>query len=314
MSTKNDQTPKMDKFDATLGLRHRDIQHMLEILSHPDATKANKTKALRVLNSVLPGRQHEADQLGAVEILVGFLLQPPNGLLLNCLVALNSIVITDLIAKKLIEYVPRLSELISGENELPIRREAAKLIKLITEFIGPDPAFLSGSIPSNLVSSVSGRDRDPEFLHHAFGFLSRLANKQTIRVPLIDNTDFLLNLIRSFSNSLLRMSALILASNIAMDPSHRGKIALIDSDVMSAIKPFLAESDRDTRFSMLSLLSLLVVPKDGKQMIATDPEIPDIINNIAKNDPDETVKQAAQKVRIMVSELPIGKAIMGGFE
>ena len=49
-------------------------------------------------------------------------------------------------------------------------------------------------------------------------------------------------------------------------------------------------------------------------MIATDSEIPDIINNIAKNDPDETVKQAAQKVRIMVSELPIGKAIMGGFE
>lgn len=312
-SNNNSQADKpFDPFEATLGLRHRDIQHMLEILGDPQAPKPNKIKALRILNEVLPGREHEANMKGAVDILRPYLMQPPNGLLLNTLVAFNTMIITQDLAKKMLPDVPRIVEIVHPDIEPPLRREAAMLLRKIAEFVGPEPPFLAGSVPTALVASVASRESQPEFLLEAYGLLSRLTNKQNIRVPLIDSQDFLTILVRSFSNPTLRNVTIILASNIAMDPSHRGKLALLNADILPNIVDFLESSDAKLRYSILSLLALLGVPKDGKSNIATDEKLPDAIKKIIQDDEDESCRKAAEEVRILVSELPLGKAIMGG--
>lgn len=303
-----------DPFEPTLGLRHREISHMLEILSNPQAPKSSKIKALQLLTEVIPGRQHEADMLGIFDILRPFLMQNPNGLLLNALVVFNSLINTKDLAAKLLEDVPRIVELVHPDIEKPIRTEAARLLRSVAEYVGPEVPFQSGSVPSQLVAAVASRDCDTDFLLEGFRLLSRLTNKQNIRVPLIDNSDFLLALVRSFSNIKLRESAFILASNIAMDPSHRGKIALLNAEILPAIQPYLTSEDESVRLSALSLLCLLAVPKDGKQMIATDPNMPEVISNIISKDTSEECKKAANELRLLVTEHPIGKAIMGGYE
>lgn len=309
-----EEKKEYDPFAAQLGLRHRDITHMLEILANPQAPKASKIKSLRILAEVVPGRQHEALQLGAIDTLRPFLMQPPNGLLLNTLVVFNRLINTRDLANTITEDIPRIIELINPEIEKPIRREAAELLRIVAEFVGPVSAFQAGSVPSQLVAAVAYRDCDTDFLLQAFRLLSRLTNKQNIRVPLIDNNDFLLTLVRSFSNPQLRQAAIILASNIAMDPSSRGKLALLNADILNAINDFLLSDDAKLRNSILSLIALLAVPKDGKQMIATDPDMPERINKIAREDPDEKCRDAAKEVRILVAEHPIGKAIMGDVE
>lgn len=303
-----------DPFEATLGLRHRDIIHMLEILSEPQAPKANKIKALRLLNEVLPGRQHEAEANNAIEILRPYLMQPPNGLLLNTLACFNTLINTEDFARKMVQDVPRIVEIIDPEIEPPLRIEAAKLLRIIAEFVGDESHFVSGSVPKRLVAAVSDRDAPPEFLREAYGFLSRLANQQNIRIPLIGSEDFRHILVRSFSKPMLRQVSIILASNIAMDPNHRGKQALLDADILPNIEDFLKSDDAKLRYAVLSLIALLAVPKEGKNDIAKDDQLPDLINNIIQNDPDENCRKAANEVKVLVSELPIGQTIMGAGE
>ena len=303
-----------DPFEPTLGLRHRDIQHQLEILSSPVAPKASKIKALQMLIEVIPGRQHEADMLNAIEILRQFFMQPPNGLLLNTLVVFNSLINTVDLAKKLLEDIPRIVELIAPEMEKPIRREAAQLLRCVAEFVGPEAPFQSGFVPSQLVASVAYKDSDTDFLLQAFRLLSRLTNKQNIRAPLIDNTDFLRTLVKSFSNPELRQASIILASNIAMDTTHRGKLALLNAEIIGAIRGYLTADDSQLRLSILSLLSLLAVPKDGKHLMATDQDLPRLVADILKNDPHEPCQTAAKGLCTLIMEHPMGKAIFGGFD
>lgn len=111
---------------------------------------------------------------------------------------------------------------------------------------------------------------------------------------------------------MLRNVALIFASNIAMDPSHRGKRALLDADILTNIVDFLKSPDTQLKSAVLSLVALLAVPKEGKNDIATDDQMPTIITDIIKNDKDEACRKAAESVRTLVCELPLGKAIMGG--
>jgi hypothetical protein len=302
---------QFDPFEATLGLRHRDIMHMLEILGDPQAPKPNKIKALRILNEVLPGRQHEADMHGAIDILRPYLMQPPNGLLLNTIVAFNTLIHTDDLARKMLQDVPRIVEIIDPAIERPLRREAAKLLRLIAEFVGPEPPFLAGTVPSAFVAAVGSRESEPEFLFEAYRLLSRLTNKQSIRGPLCESSDVLTILVRSFSNPTLRHVALIFASNIAMDPLHRAKTALLNTDILPNISEYLKSPDANLRYAVLSLIALLAVPKEGKSDIAQDENLPTYINEIIAADPDQSCKDAANRVKVLVSELPAGRAIMG---
>ena len=300
-----------DPYEATLGLRHRDIIHMLEILSEPQAPRPNKIKALRLLNEVLPGRQHEAEMYGAFDILRPYLMQPPNGLLLNTLVCFNKLVHTEDLARHMLPDIPRIVEIIAPEFEPPLRTEAARLLKIIAEFVGAESPFLSGAVPRELVAAVSDHEATPEFLKEAYLFLSRLVNQQNIRIPLIDSTDFLNILVKSFAKEEIREACIILSSNIAMDPQHKGKLALLNADILPALRDFLRSEDEKLRYSILSLLCLLGVPKDGKSDIATDEQLPDLINEIIEKDPDPACKLAAEEVKFQVCELPMARALMG---
>jgi signal transduction histidine kinase len=284
---------------------------MLEILGDAQAPKANKIKALRILNEVLPGRQHEADMHGAIDTLRPYLMQPPNGLLLNTIVAFNTLIHTEDLARKMLPDVPRVVEVIDPAIERPLRREAAKLLRIIAEFVGPEPPFLAGTVPSAFVAAVGSRESEPDFLFEAYRLLSYLANKQSIRGVLTESSDVLNMLVRSFSNASLRHVALIFASNLAMDPLHRAKGALLNADILANIAEYLRSPDANLRFAVLSLIALLAVPKDGKSDIAQDDNLPTYINEIIAGDPDESCKEAAKRVKILVSELPAGRAIMG---
>lgn len=80
-------------------------------------------------------------------------------------------------------------------------------------------------------------------------------------MPLIDNCEFLIILARAISNSETRQAPLICASNIAMDPSNKGKLALLNADMLLNISTLLESNDDEIRFSALSLVSLLTAPK-----------------------------------------------------
>jgi hypothetical protein len=284
---------------------------MLEILENPQAPRPNKIKALRLLDEVLPGRQHEADMHGAIEILRPFLMQPPNGLLLNTIVVFNTLINTEDLARKILPDVPRIVEIIAPSIEPPLRREAAKLLRIIAELVGCEPTqFREGSVPASLALAVGTRESEPDFLFQAYGFLSRLTSKQQIRGPLVDSSDVLTILVRSFSNPKLRNVALMFASGIAMDPLHRGKTALLAADILPNIADYLTSPDPDLRYGILSLVALLAVPKEGKEEIAGDQKLPDFVNAIIKNDKEERCKEAAREVKVLVSELPFGRAIM----
>ncbi|KAH0794490.1 Phosphoribulokinase / Uridine kinase family protein [Histomonas meleagridis] len=305
---------KYDPFDPTLGMMHLDIVHMLDIIDNPQATKANKIKALRLLNEVLPGRQQEANSHNAINIIRPFLMQPPNGLLLNSLCVFNTLINTADIAKAMLPDVPRLAEILNPDNEPPIRFEAAKLLRIIAEFVGPEPPFLSGSVPSWLTTAVSSDDSDPQFLFQAYGLLSKLANKQSIRIPLVDSSNFLKILNNSFSNPQLCNASIILASNIAMDTSHRGKIALINSGILPNISECLKNNDSKIRYGALSLMALLAVPLQGKTSIATNENLPKQIVEIENNDQDEGCRKAAAGVHVIVAELPMAKEILDKYK
>jgi hypothetical protein len=303
--------PVFSPYEATLGLRHRDIIHLLEILDDPQAPVPDRIKSLRLLNEVLPGRQHEAEMYGAIDKLRPYLMQPANGLLINSIVAFNTLINTEDLARKMLQDVPRIVEIIAPDVEPPIRREAAKLLRIIAEFVGPEAPFLAGSVPWSLVEAVASRPIDPEFLVQAYGLMSRLANKQQVRVPLFESTDALTILVRSFSNPILRNVALIFASNIAMDPSHRGKSALLNADILPNLVEYLSSPDAKLRLTVLSLLALLAVPKEGKHDVATDDSLPAEISRVIENDPDDDCKKAAIEVRTLVCEYPMGRALFG---
>jgi hypothetical protein len=46
---------------------------------------------------------------------------------------------------------------------------------------------------------------------------------------------------------------------------------------------------------------LLSVPKEGKHRISTDRDLPDAINNIARNDEEEKCREAATELRVLVA-------------
>jgi hypothetical protein len=165
--------------------------------------------------------------------------------------------------------------------------------------------------PSEIVRSISARQTDAEFIREMFGMLSRLANTAPIRLPLCTSIEFLTMLVRSLSNPFLRNAAVLLASNIAMDPTHQGKLALLSCDILPSVAPYLHSTDAHVRYSILSLLCLLAVPKDGKHIISTDRDLPDTINAIARGDDDDKCREAAAELKVLVTELALGKAIIG---
>ena len=61
----------------------------------------------------------------------------------------------------------------------------------------------------------------------------------------------------------------------------------------------------------VSLLALLAVPAEGKERMAMARDILDKLALIAKSDPDLELRRAAQKARIIISELPFAHAIIG---
>jgi hypothetical protein len=284
---------------------------MLEILSDEQSPRPNRVRALRLLEAVLPYHEQEAVLQNAIEIIVPYLYHAHRGLVLQALAVLSRLVETEDIAKKLIPQIPHLVALLDIQEESPLRREAARLLRLIAEFVGPVPGFLANPVPDLLVEAIANRHSDSAFVREMFGLLSRLANNQRLRAPLIQSNEFMTLLVRSFSNVNLRGVSIILASNIAMDGGHQGKLALLNIDILSSVAPFLESQDSNVRYAILSLLCLLAVAKDGKHKISTDRDLPDQINSIARADEDDGCREAAAELRVLVTELPLGKAIMG---
>jgi hypothetical protein len=61
----------------------------------------------------------------------------------------------------------------------------------------------------------------------------------------------------------------------------------------------------------MSLLCLLAVTKKGKHSISIERVLADSINKFAQNDANGHWQEAAGECRLLVTELPLGKAIMG---
>lgn len=297
--------------EARLGLWHRDVIHMLDILSSSNYPDNEKLVALRLLREVLPNRQQEAAIANAIQILTPYLYQANTGLLLNTLAVFIKYVITIPLAKSLLPDIPQIVKLLDSNNIVPIRRDSAHLLQIIADFVGPDPAFLSDNVPQDIVNALSFRDNNVQFLVPAFGILLRICNSPIIREPLLNSPIFMQSLIRGFSNSILRQETILLSSSLAMDPTHKAKIALVSNDVLSCLVPFLDSLDLDLRRSSLSLIALLSVPREGKHKIATDQDLPFLIEQIAESDSDELCRKAAIEIKKQVCELPLGKAILG---
>ena len=304
-------TLKYDPYEISLGYGHQEISHLLDILLDSLSPKANKIKSLRLLCDVLPGREDEAIQLKAFDILKPFLNQPPNGLLLHSLIALNILADTKEHASVLVPDIPRIVEIVAPEIEVPLRLAAATLLRHIAEFVGPVPEFTEGKVPTNLVVATAAKDSSKPFLVEMFYLLSRLTNIQKVRVPIISSPELLKVLRDSVPNEELRDSAILLACNIAMDKSHHGKTALLESGFLDVINLLLLSKEVSVRMSALSLISLLAVPKDGKELLSTMPDTADTLKKISDNDPDLYCRRAATKCRIFIAEIPFGKVIVG---
>jgi hypothetical protein len=65
---------------------------------------------------------------GTIAILRPFRMRRPNGLLLNTMAVLNTLINTEDLARKLVPDVPRILEIIAPSVEPPLRREAARLL------------------------------------------------------------------------------------------------------------------------------------------------------------------------------------------
>lgn len=297
--------------EISLGNGHREISHLLEIIYDQQASRIDKTKALRLLNDVLPGREPEAIQLSAYDALRPLLLQPPNGLLLHSIVALNTLTKTILDAEHLKGDIARLVEIIDPQIETPLRIAAATLLRNIAELLGPIPELLAGEIPIKFVEAAASELSTTPLLYELYILLSRITNEQTIRVPLIESPKFLKKLVKSISVSELQDVAINLAENISMDSSHKGKLALLDTEILDDLGPLLKSKRVSVRMAVVSLISLLAVPKEGKEYLAMSQDIADSLKKISENDADLQCRRAAMKCRIIIAELPMAKVIIG---
>jgi hypothetical protein len=214
----------LDPHEAELGLRHRDIDHMLEILSDPQSPRPNRLKAFRFLKEVIPDHEQYVAKHGAIPIITAYLYDQPKGLVLHAISALVSLVLTEDLAKMLSAEVSRVLEFIDPEEEASLRFESATLLRIIAEFTWPIRKFVAEPGPSRLVRAMSGRQSDVLFIEQMFGLLSRVANAAIVRTTLCDSMEFLMLLVRSFTNVASRHRAIILASTIAMDPTHKAKL------------------------------------------------------------------------------------------
>lgn len=304
-------TVHYDPYDTSIGYGHQEITHLLDILSDPMSPKANKIKSLRLLCNIMVGRQDESIQHKAFNVLKPFLNQPPNSLLLYSLIALTVLCDSKEHSMVLVPEIPRIVEIVHPDVEVPLRLEAAKLLRRMSEFVGPVDEFNEGKIPAALVDATAAKECSQDFLLEMFYLLSRLTNIQKVRVPIISSQPLMEILVKSVSNPFLRDAAVLLASNIAMDKSHHGKSALLEAGILDAVSPLLASKEVAVRMSALSLISLLAVPKDGKELLSTMPDTADLLQKISSSDPDLYCRRAATKCRIFIAEIPFGKVIVG---
>ncbi|OHT14405.1 hypothetical protein TRFO_15180 [Tritrichomonas foetus] len=300
-----------DPYEISLGLGHREISHLLEIIYDQQATRIDKTKALRLLNDILPGREAEAIQLHAFDALRPLLLQQNNGLLLHTLIALNTLISTMYDAEQLSSDIPRIVDVVHPDNEIPLRIAAAALLRHIAELLGPIDPFIEGDVPIKLVVAAASKYSTPPLLAELFHLLSRLTNMQKVRVPLIENQDLLQVIVKSIPNPDLQMITINLAENIAMDSGHNGKLALLNVDILDELGPLLNSPKISVRIATIALITLLAVPKEGKERIAMERTIADTLKKISESDADLECRRAAYKCRVIVAELPFGKVIVG---
>jgi hypothetical protein len=301
-----------DPYEISLGLGHREIAHLIEIIAYLQAPKPSKIKALRLLTEVLPGRQSEALQFDPVTPLRALLRQPqPNGLVLYSLVCLDTLVDTIADAQVLAPDIPPIVDILAPNNEPPIRIAAATLLRHLADLLGPVRSFIDGNVPIKIVDAAASPLTTLELLPQLFDLLSRLTNVQDVRVPLIANQGLLEVIVRSIKDPLLQPKAVNLAENIAMDISHAGKRALLDVDILDELGPLLLDKNVNTRLAALALLSLLAVPKEGKERIAMASDICQALRVISAKDADLDCRRSAYKTRIIVAELPLGMAVLG---
>lgn len=304
-------TLKYDPYEISLGYGHQEISHLLFIIQDEESPKANKLKSFMLLSELFTGREAESIQLKAFEVLKPYLLEPPNSLLLNTLICMEKLVNTKQNAMIIADYIPRIAQIAHPEIEVPLRYASASLLVKLAEFVGPIPQFIEGDVPVLLtVATVASKSQKP-LLTIMFYLLSRLTNVQNVRVPVISSKDLLTILVESIDDDDLRKNAMILAQNIAMDRSHHGKTALLQSDILQKMLPLLNSGDIDTRMSALSLIALLAVPKDGKEFLSKLPDIANRLKEISEIDSDLNCRRAAYKCRIFIAELPAGRAIIG---
>jgi hypothetical protein len=128
---------------------------------------------------------------------------------------------------------------------------------------------------------------------------------------LIQETTLLTVIVKSIGIPELSAKAVNLAANIAMDSSHNGKLALLHVDILDQLCPLLLSRVPATRMSAISLISLLSVTKEGKDRIAMSLDIADALATISESDADLECRRSAYKARILVAELPRGRAIVG---
>ena len=304
-------TLRFDEYEISMGYGHQEILHLLGIVIDDVAPKAKKIKALRLLADIFPGREDEAIQLNAISVIKPFLAQQPNGLLLHSISAITALVNNADHANFIVSDIPKIVKILSPDVEPPLRLAAATLLCRIAEFVGPVNEFTQDKIPTDLVTAVAYKDSSKEFINEMFYLLSRLTNVQKVRVPIISSTELLARICKSISDPYLSDSAMILSNNIAMDKSHHGKIALLNSGIIDVINPLLRSDDKEIRMSALSLIALLAVPKDGKELLSTMPDTADLLQKISETDPDMICRDTAMKCRIFIAEIPFGKAIVG---
>lgn len=300
-----------DPHEISLGNGRREIQHVLEIIYDPQSNRPAKTKALRLLVDLLPGREEEAIQLDAFEVLRPLLLQPPNSILLYTLIALEKLISTPDHACVLIDDIKRIVEILNPEVEIPLRVAAGSLLRHMAELTGPIEAYFKDDLPSQIVTAAASEFTTKPLLTELFRLLSRLTNHQKVRIPIIENDSLLEKIVKSVTDAELRTGALDLANNVAMDSSHNGKRALLDHDILDVLSPLLEAKEISLRMPVLSLMSMLAVPKEGKERIAMSRCIADSLKRISETDADLGCRRAAQKCRIFVAELPFGKVIIG---
>jgi hypothetical protein len=301
-----------DPHEISLGHGHRELAHLIEIVADASAPKAAKTKALRLLADVLPGREAEALELGALAPLRALLRGArADGLVLHALVCLDRVVDTAPQAQALAPDIPPIVDLLEPEREPPLRRAAAALLRHLADLLGPAREFIDGNVPIKIVAAAASPLTGAALLPELFDLLARLTNTQDVRVPLIANQGLLDAVVRAVRAPALRARAVNLAENIAMDISHAGKRALLEAGVLEELPPLLRDRDPGTRMSALALLALLAVPKEGKEMVAMAADLCHALRDISERDADLGCRRAAYRARIIVAELPMGRSVVG---